>query len=1132
MPTITITQTAATPTGFRANVQFDHGAPYPVTIENPFDDRQEQELRWYYEEWLKFPFTGGVKAAEIAGRIPHYGHALFNQLFAHDNRLFRAYSRALESGGVSQLRFEILGPPDFHALHWETLKDPERPRPFAVECPLLRRNINPPPADLRLQPSPTLNVLLVTARPQGGRDVGYRTIARPLVHATRNARLPVRIDMVRPGTYPALVRHLENSRNQHGDGYYHLIHFDVHGNLLTHDQYQRVADQHHASPHLFKHYGRGELPPFAGHKAFLAFNGAEVGEYDMVADEHISALLQTHQIPLAILNACQSGMQVGAQETSLGSRLMAAGVQMVLAMGYSVTVSAAELLMKHLYQELLAHKPPHQAFRKGRLELYNHQTRRAAYNEQIELADWLLPVVYQNHDVAELPIKPSPQAEAAYYEAQASRYVAPEPLYGFFGRDVDILAIETRLLGHEGADDPSDEPRNLLLVQGMGGAGKTTLLKHLMAWWQTTGLVGQVCYFGYDERAYAVSQIVDSIARQLYGEVGYHREFVFLPEAAKRTKLAQTLRSERHLLVLDNLESITGEALAIQHLLPETEREGLRAWLGQLAGGKSLVLLGSRGREAWLVGHDPRTVYELPGLDPEAASGLAKAIVGRLGGMAAHYPSHPEHSKDFQQLLKLLDGYPLALEVVLANLARQTPAQILAAFTSGAEGLENTPTGDLWADKTASIVRCIEYSHSNLSPAAQALLACLAPFTGVVDLALLEPYTKVLQQQPALADLPFDQWGEVLKQAIDWGLLTPQQIAGRVFLRLQPILPYFLRQRLGVGEQRGGGAEPALSLPKGEQRSAVEAAFRAHYHEVGGALAQLIQSKQAQERQLGQALIGLEYENLHHALKLALGQRQPFWNLYESLQDYLESRQAFQTIIPIGQMVLTAQTDYPATQMQGEIGGDFFKVYGQLGTQNFSLKRYGEAAETYHNALQLLPQLTDIPLPQRKAWEATTYHQLGVVAQEQRAWATAEQHYQQALAIFIEFNDRYSQASTYDQLGAVALAQREWATAEQHYQQALAIKIEFNDRYSQARTYHQLGLLAIAQEKYEEAVAHLLQALAIFGQFNDQHSIGIALHNLARLWRTGQVPTLPARLAPLLGASVEETTALLQQPAE
>jgi tetratricopeptide (TPR) repeat protein len=67
-----------------------------------------------------------------------------------------------------------------------------------------------------------------------------------------------------------------------------------------------------------------------------------------------------------------------------------------------------------------------------------------------------------------------------------------------------------------------------------------------------------------------------------------------------------------------------------------------------------------------------------------------------------------------------------------------------------------------------------------------------------------------------------------------------------------------------------------------------------------------------------------------------------------------------------------------------------------------------------------------------------------------REYGEARQNYQQALAIFIEFGDRYSQASPYHNLGMVAQALREYGEARQNYQQAIAIKIEFGDHYSQA----------------------------------------------------------------------------------
>ena len=57
-------------------------------------------------------------------------------------------------------------------------------------------------------PGRTLNILVVTARPDGPRDVGYRTISRPLLDGLRQADRPVLVDLVRPGTWSAVRERL------------------------------------------------------------------------------------------------------------------------------------------------------------------------------------------------------------------------------------------------------------------------------------------------------------------------------------------------------------------------------------------------------------------------------------------------------------------------------------------------------------------------------------------------------------------------------------------------------------------------------------------------------------------------------------------------------------------------------------------------------------------------------------------------------------------------------------------------------------------------------------------------------------------------------------------------------------
>src|SRR5262249_35233522 len=485
------------------------------------------------------------------------------------------------------------------------------------------------------------------------------------------------------------------------------------------------------------------------------------------------------------------------------------------------------------------------AFREARTALHHEKKRRAYFNQYITLADWLLPIVYQPQgDIpTRLPLRQMSIAEqAAILVQQEARYQAPEPVYGFVGRDVDILQIEKRVLSTS-----EGKQRNLLLVRGMGGAGKTTLLHHLGQWWQTTGLVEEVFYFGYDEKAYTCNQIVDQIARRLLNQTvpqgmavsPEYAQFQALMPALQQRILAQRLRAERHLVILDNLESITGASLAIPNTLPEAEQASLRALLTDLLDGQTLVLLGSRGGERWLTeGNNAplrlTDVYELPGLDDEAASTLAERILER------HQATHYRTDAAFLDLMKLLDGFPLALEVVLANLARQSPQAVLDALRAGEVALDQGTS----QPKTESIVRCIAYSHSNLAPEAQGLLACLAPFSAVLNTQLLSQYMDYLKQQPALAHLPWERLPAVLEEATDWGLLSPHPEFPDVFLRLQPILPYFLRSRGQMSKHAEG-------------QRAVAIAFRQYYEGMSGGLDVLLSSQDAQQRQAGQVVVRL-----------------------------------------------------------------------------------------------------------------------------------------------------------------------------------------------------------------------------------------------------------------------------------
>jgi len=81
----------------------------------------------------------------------------------------------------------------------------------------------------------------------------------------------------------------------------------------------------------------------------------------------------------------------------------------------------------------------------------------------------------------------------------------------------------------------------------------------------------------------------------------------------------------------------------------------------------------------------------------------------------------------------------------------------------------------------------------------------------------------------------------------------------------------------------------------------------------------------------------------------------------------------------------------------------------------------------------------------------------------------------------------------------VAEEMREYAQARDFYQQSLAIFIEFKDRYSQALTYHCLGTLAEEQENYAEARVNLQTALEIYIEYKDEYMANIVRENLEGL---------------------------------
>ncbi len=156
------------------------GGEYPITITDPFTRPEEKQLEWYFENWIEYPFSNETTASQVAQNVNNYGEKLFKQVFQANFQAYSEYDKLRRN--LSQVQIEIeSNTPEFQALHWEAMRDPGLPRPLAVDCVMLRKNLRPSSVLTYVEESPVIKLLVVTARPDEEHDVAYRTISRPLI---------------------------------------------------------------------------------------------------------------------------------------------------------------------------------------------------------------------------------------------------------------------------------------------------------------------------------------------------------------------------------------------------------------------------------------------------------------------------------------------------------------------------------------------------------------------------------------------------------------------------------------------------------------------------------------------------------------------------------------------------------------------------------------------------------------------------------------------------------------------------------------------------------------------------------------------------------------------------------------
>jgi hypothetical protein len=182
-------------------------SPHGFPVEGRPNSKLIPELQWYLESFLDYPFP------------PETDHA---------ERVLKALRDWVEEGfqDYSNLHLQISSDdPQVLAWPWEALRDPEL-GVLAHTCQIERRlnTVRDPQPLSDSLPKDSVNILLVVARPYGEQDIGFRSVARPLVELIEKEKVPAYVELLRPPTFDELRERLRKRR-----GFFHILHFDGHG---------------------------------------------------------------------------------------------------------------------------------------------------------------------------------------------------------------------------------------------------------------------------------------------------------------------------------------------------------------------------------------------------------------------------------------------------------------------------------------------------------------------------------------------------------------------------------------------------------------------------------------------------------------------------------------------------------------------------------------------------------------------------------------------------------------------------------------------------------------------------------------------------------------------------------------
>lgn len=676
---------------------------------------------------------------------------------------------------------------------------------------------------------------------------------------------------------------------------------------------------------------------------------------------------------------------------------------------------------------------------------------------------WMMKGIVEPLELCEVgaagaPFTPPPEGDKGYRVVrQGDLWLPVRNIRQNLPAERDAFVGRRQTLGELG--ERLEAGARLVSIIGIGGTGKTRFITRFA--WSRLGEFPGGAWFCDLTAARSKDGIVHAMAAALEVPLGKEDPVVQLGQAIAGRG--------RCLLILDNFEQVARYA-----------RDTLAQWLNRASAARFVVTT----RE--VLGLPGEQVLALPPLDSEDALAL---FLQRCAAAKSDFRCAPDDEAAAAQLVTLLDGLPLAIELAAARVRVMPPRMMLARMGDRFRLLSSSGQR---ADRQTTLRATFDWSWDLLSAADKAALAQLSVFEGGFTLEAAEA---VLDLSACASDV--------------WAPDAVQSLADKSFVRkvsderfdLLVSVQEYAAEHLRA-EDRFPGSGPSGLAETQARHVAYFAAFSAR-HSITTHLA--------------------ESDNLVAACRRAIGQSSAdhIAATLEGAWAVLELRGPMSAGVDLATLALAVPALTPGARARIErIAGNALRACGKLedagahfdsalalarqigdtrceakalcdlGYLNLRKGHLDEAHTLFERALARVPQPTD------PAFTSTVKNHLATVLQAQGRMESARENFEAAAAIARQLGDRRREGRILANIGVIHFEQGRIDEGRALYEQALAMSREVGDRAWQGNMLCNLGLVHELEGKHVEARAALEEALELARQMGSPHLECIVRCNL------------------------------------